>query len=72
MHSTSDNQMIYIAGVEEGKIVPFGFRLAKQGYMVFCPQCFLWRDKGELDYEQVSPSLYEKASGIKGYGEDAF
>lgn len=34
LHSTSDNQMKYIAGVETGKIVPLGYRLAKMGFSV--------------------------------------
>jgi len=29
MHSTSDFEMLHISGAKEGKIVPFGYRLAK-------------------------------------------
>lgn len=50
MHSTSDYDMLYISGVEKGKIVPFGFRIAQQGYITFCPQCYStsWRNRGNL------------------------
>ncbi len=72
MHSTSDNQMAYIAGVEEGKIVDFGFQLAKRGFVVFCPQCFLWHDKGERDYEQQVEGFHEKHPGSKGMAKMLF
>lgn len=52
MHSTSDNEMLYLAGVKDGNIVDFGFQLAKLGFVVFCPQCFLWHDKGDRSYQQ--------------------
>jgi dienelactone hydrolase len=72
MHSTSDNQMIYIAGVEVGKIVPFGYRLASQGFVVFCPQCFLWHDKGERTYEQQVERFQQRHPGSKGMARMLF
>ncbi len=72
MHSTSDNQMVYIAGVEKGRILPFGFKLAQQGYIVFCPQCFLWHNKGELTYEQVTLRFQERHPGSKGMAKMLF
>ena len=45
LHSTSDNQMLYIAGVEKGTIAALGYNLAKRGFVVICPKCFLWRTK---------------------------
>ena len=51
LHSTSDNQMIYISGAEKGKIVPFGFELAQRGFVVICPQCFLWQKNEGRDWE---------------------
>ena len=56
MHSTSDGEMKYIAGVEEGHIVAFGYNLAKRGFVVFCPQNFLrW-------YENKSKSALAEVS----------
>jgi dienelactone hydrolase len=72
MHSTSDNQMIYIAGIEEGKIVPFGYRLARQGFVVFCPQCFLWHEKGERTYEQQVERFHQRHPGSKGMAKMLF
>lgn len=72
MHSTSDAEMEYIAGVKEGKIVPFGYRLAKQGYIVFCPQCFLMHDKGSLTPAQVTERFKERHPGSKGMAKMLF
>jgi hypothetical protein len=72
MHSTSDNQMLGIAGVEEGRIVPFGYRLAKQGFVVFCPQCFLWHDRGERTYEQQVARFMDRHPGSKGMAKMLF
>lgn len=72
MHSTSDNQMKYISGVEEGKIVPFGYRMAGQGFVVFCPQCFLWHDKGDRTYEQQVERFHQRHPGSKGMAKMLF
>jgi dienelactone hydrolase len=72
MHSTSDNRMLGIAGVEEGKIVPFGYRLARQGFVVFCPQCFLWHDKGDRTYEQQVELFSQRHPGSKGMAKMLF
>jgi dienelactone hydrolase len=72
MHSTSDNQMIYIAGVEEGRIVAFGYKLARQGFVVFCPQCFLWHEKGDRTYEQQVELFMQRHPGSKGMAKMLF
>jgi hypothetical protein len=72
MHSTSDTDMLYIAGVKEGHIVPFGYRLAEQGYVVFCPQCYLMHDKGDLTYEQVALRFKNTHPGSKGMAKMLF
>ena len=56
MHSTSDGEMKYIAGVETGHIVAFGYKLAKLGYVVFCPQNFLhwYKNKSVSAIEEVA------------------
>jgi len=41
MHSTS-YRLSYIAGFEEGKPHAYGYNLARLGFVVFCPLCFLW------------------------------
>lgn len=72
LHSTSDNQMLYISGAEKGKIVPFGLRLAKQGYVVFCPQCFLWHEKGDRSFEEMVRLYQERHPGSKGMAKMLF
>ncbi len=72
MHSTSDNRMQFIAGVEEGHIMPFGFRFAQLGYIVFCPQCFLWHNKGDLTYAEVTKRFQERHPGSKGMAKMLF
>jgi dienelactone hydrolase len=72
MHSTSDNQMLGIAGVEEGRIVPFGYRLARQGFVVFCPQCFLWHDRGDRTWEQQTKLFMQRHPGSKGMAKMLF
>jgi hypothetical protein len=45
LHSTS-YRLNYIAGIEEGKPHAFGYKLAQQGFVVFCPVCFLfWKNE---------------------------
>ena len=72
MHSTSDTEMLYIAGVKEGKIVPFGYRLAKQGFVVFCPQCFLMHEKGDRNGEQITRQFQQRHPGSKGMAKMLF
>jgi dienelactone hydrolase len=72
MHSTSDKQMVYIAGVEEGRIVAFGYKLAQQGFVVFCPLCFLWHDKGERNYEQQVELFQKRHPNSKGMAKMLF
>ncbi len=72
LHSTSDNQMLYISGAQKGEIVPFGSKLARQGFIVFCPQCFLWHEKGELTYEQVTLLHMQRHPGSRGMAKMLF
>ncbi|MBE9510171.1 MAG: dienelactone hydrolase family protein [Bacteroidetes bacterium] len=72
MHSTSDKQMVYIAGVEEGRIVAFGYKLAQQGFVVFCPLCFLWHDKGERTYVQQVERFHKHHPNSKGMAKMLF
>ena len=72
LHSTSDNQMIHIAGIEEGRLVAFGYKLARQGFVVFCPQCFLWHDKDDRTYEQQVDLFTKRHPGSKGMAKMLF
>ena len=72
MHSTSDTQMKYIAGVEKGEIVDFGYQLAKKGFVVFCPQCYLWQDNDGRNWEQQAAYFQKTHPGSKGMAKMLF
>ena len=72
LHSTSDNQMIYIAGLQEGRLVAFGYKLARQGFVVFCPQCFLWHDNEGRDWEQQAAHFIKSHPGSTGMAKMLF
>lgn len=72
LHSTSDTQMKYIAGVEKGKIVAFGYHLARLGFVVFCPQCFLWHDNEGRDWEQQAAHYIRNHPGSRGMAKMLF
>lgn len=72
MHSTSDYDMLYIAGVEKGRIVPFGYNLAKQGYAVICPRCFLWHNRGDKGYEEMVKIFQQRHPNSKGMAKMLF
>ena len=72
LHSTSDNQMEYIAGIKKGDKAAFGYNLAKQGYVVFCPQCFLWHDSEGRSWAQQSEHFQESHPGSKGMAKMLF
>jgi dienelactone hydrolase len=72
LHSTSDNQMLYISGVKKGNIVAFGYNMAKQGYVVICPVCFLWHNRGERSYEEMTRLFQERHPNSKGMAKMLF
>lgn len=72
LHSTSDTRMRYISGAEQGKIVPFGFELAKQGFVVFCPQCYLWHENEGRNWEDQAAHFIKKHPGTRGMGKMLF
>lgn len=72
LHSTTDNKMQYIAGVETGKIVQLGYKMAKQGFVVFCPMCFLWHEKEDRTYEQQVEIFQERHPESKGMAKMLF
>ncbi len=72
LHSTSDNQMKFIAGVEKGEIKALGYNLAKMGFVVICPMCFLWHEKGIKTYEQQVELFNIRHPGSKGMAKMLF
>ena len=72
LHSTSDNKMYGIAGVEGGKAVSFGYRLAKRGFVVFCPMCFLWHDMEGRTLAQQVEKFKQRHPQSKGMAKMLF
>ncbi|VAW21280.1 hypothetical protein MNBD_BACTEROID01-1533 [hydrothermal vent metagenome] len=73
MHSTSDGEMKYISGVEQGHIVAFGYNLAKQGFVVFCPQCFLrWHENKSASALEEVAKFQKRHPGSKGMAKMLF
>lgn len=71
LHATGDDTMLNIAGIKEGSLVS-GYKLAKKGFVVFCPICFLWHDKGERTYVQQVERFKIRHPGSKGMAKMLF
>ncbi len=72
LHSTSDNQMRCISGAEKGKYVQFGFELAQKGFVVFCPQCYLWHNPEGRNWEEQARHFMKGHPGSKGMARMLF
>lgn len=49
LHQTTDASIDEIAGVSGPDAMQTGLKLAKRGYIVFCPRCFLWQNAATLN-----------------------
>jgi hypothetical protein len=49
LHQTTNSSIDEIAGVSGRDAMHLGFKLAKRGFIVFCPRCFLWQDASSLN-----------------------
>jgi dienelactone hydrolase len=58
LHSTS-LRLTYIAGLEEGKGHDYGYKLAKQGFVVFCPICYLFWNKGDTNHIEPQVDFFK-------------
>ena len=44
LHQTTNASIDEVAGVSGPDSMQIGLKLAKRGFVVFCPRCFLWQD----------------------------
>ncbi len=51
LHQWSDETIDGMAGVRGPETLHLGLKLAQQGFIVFCPRCFLWQNVD--DYQQA-------------------
>lgn len=49
LHQTTNASIDEIAGVSGRDEMHIGLKLAKRGFVVFCPRCFLWQDVPSLN-----------------------
>ena len=49
LHQTTNASIDEIAGVSGPDSMQIGWKLAKRGFVVFCPRCFLWQDAKDLN-----------------------
>ena len=49
LHQTTNASIDEIAGVSGPDSMQIGLKLAKRGFIVFCPRCFLWQDGTDLN-----------------------
>lgn len=72
MHSTVNHTIRQPAGVEGVAEKAFAFELARQGVTAFCPECFLWVDKGERSYKQQAERFIKRFPNSKGMSKMIF
>lgn len=49
LHQTTNASIDEVAGVSGPDSMQIGLKLAKRGFVVFCPRCFLWQDVKSLN-----------------------
>lgn len=72
MHSTVNHTIRQPSGVEGVPEKAFALELAKQGVAAFCPECFLWVDKGERSYKQQAERFLKRFPNSKGMSKMIF
>lgn len=48
LHQTTNQTIDEVAGISGPESLQLGFKLAKRGFVVICPRCFLWQDATTL------------------------
>ena len=71
-HSTVNHSIRQPAGVEGEPVKEFGLRLARQGYVVFCPRNFLWPQTDQLAAQQEVERFQRRHPGVKGMAKMLF
>lgn len=49
LHQTTQQTIDEIAGISGAESMQLGLKLARRGFVVICPRCFLWQDAATLD-----------------------
>lgn len=64
LHQTSANNIDEVAGVKGPEVQALGLKLARQGFIVFCPRCFLWQ--GARNYTEAVERFRKRHPGTLG------
>lgn len=72
LHSTANETIRQPAGVEGAPEKAFALDLARQGFVAFCPMCFLWHDRGERSYEEQTERFMQRHPGSTGMAKMLF
>lgn len=72
LHSTVDHTIRQPAGVEGNPAKAFGLHLAQMGFVAFCPECFLWHDRGGRDYYEQTERFFQRHPDSKGMAKMLF
>ena len=64
LHSTTPDTINQVAGVTESGNHALGLKLAREGFVVFCPRCFLW--PGPDDYTEAVARFQTRHPGALG------
>jgi hypothetical protein len=65
LHQTTPDTIDEIAGVSGPEMQALGPKLVREGFVVFCPRCFLWEDPS-LDYVEAVRRFQERRPGALG------
>jgi len=65
LHPTTPDTIYETAGVKGRESRALGLHLAREGFIVFCPKCFLWQDPA-LDYNEAVAEFQKRNPGALG------
>jgi hypothetical protein len=72
LHSTVKHTIRQPAGVEGKPEKAFGLKMARRGYVVFCPRCFLWSNDLKIPYLKHVEQFRARHPGSKGMAKMLF
>ena len=71
-HSTVSHSIRQPAGVEGKPEKAFGLKLARRGYVTFCPRNFLWPDNHHIAAQQETKRFQQRHASSKGMAKMLF
>ena len=72
LHSTVTHTIRQPAGMEGEPEKAFGLKMARRGYVAFCPRCFLWSEDLSIPYMEHVERFRARHPGSKGMAKMLF